>query len=36
MRVYELARELKLPNKELISRIRQLGLEVNNHMSSLD
>src|SRR5689334_9393497 len=36
MRVYEIAREMGLPNKELIAKIRALGLEVNNHMSSLD
>ena len=36
MRVYEIAREVGLPNKELISKIRALGLEVNNHMSALD
>jgi translation initiation factor IF-2 len=36
IRVYELAREIGVPNKELISKIRALGLEVNNHMSSLD
>src|SRR5687767_12530770 len=36
MRVYEIAREVGLPNKELISKLRALGLEVNNHMSSLD
>src|SRR5690606_21502162 len=36
MRVYEIAREVGLPNKELIAKIRALGLEVNNHMSSLD
>ncbi|MCG8419940.1 MAG: translation initiation factor IF-2 [Proteobacteria bacterium] len=36
MRVYEIARELKVSNKELISKIRAIGLEVNNHMSSLD
>ncbi len=36
MRVYEIAREVGLPNKELIAKIRQLGLEVNNHMSSLE
>ncbi len=35
MRVYEIAKELKLQNKELIAKIRALGLEVNNHMSSL-
>lgn len=36
MRVYEIARELKVSNKELIAKIRAIGLEVNNHMSSLD
>jgi translation initiation factor IF-2 len=36
MRVYEIAREVGLPNKELIEKIRALGLEVNNHMSALD
>ena len=35
MRVYEIAREVGLPNKDLITKIRALGLEVNNHMSSL-
>src|SRR5215468_6821401 len=36
MRVYEIAKEVGLPNKDLIAKIRALGLEVNNHMSSLD
>src|SRR5205823_11624718 len=36
MRVYEIAKEVGIPNKDLISKIRALGLEVNNHMSSLD
>src|SRR3954467_13366643 len=36
MRVYEIAKEVGIPNKDLIAKIRQLGLEVNNHMSSLD
>ena len=36
MRVYEIAREVGIPNKELITKIRALGLEVNNHMSSLE
>jgi translation initiation factor IF-2 len=35
MRVYEIAREVGIPNKDLISKIRAMGLEVNNHMSSL-
>ncbi len=36
MRVYEIAKEIGIPNKELLAKIRALGLEVNNHMSSLD
>lgn len=35
MRVYEIAKEVGIPNKDLIAKIRALGLEVNNHMSSL-
>ncbi len=35
MRVYEIARAVGLANKELITKIRAMGLEVNNHMSSL-
>ena len=36
MRVYEIAKEVGIANKDLIAKIRALGLEVNNHMSSLD
>ncbi len=36
MRVYEVAKEFGIPNKDLLAKIRALGLEVNNHMSSLD
>src|ERR1043165_6901942 len=36
MRVYEIAKEVGIPNKDRIAKIRALGLEVNNHMSSLD
>ena len=36
VRVYEIARELGVQNKELVSRIRAMGVEVANHMSSLD
>lgn len=36
VRVYEIAKEVGVPNKEMIAKIRALGLEVNNHMSSLD
>ena len=34
-RVYELAKELNLDNKVLVERIRELKIEVKNHMSSL-
>ena len=29
MRVYEIAKEVGIPNKELLAKIRSLGLEVN-------
>ncbi len=35
-RVYEIAKELGVENKELLQRIRSLGIQVNNHMSGLD
>ncbi len=36
VRVYEVARELGVENKELVSKIRALGVVVSNHMSTLD
>jgi len=36
MRVYELAKELEMANKELLERIGSLGIQVKGHMSSLD
>ncbi|HEY3805441.1 MAG TPA: translation initiation factor IF-2 [Kofleriaceae bacterium] len=36
MRVYEIAKEVGMGAKDLLAKIRALGLEVNNHMSSLD
>ena len=36
MRVYEIAKEVGIANKDLLAKIRALGLEANNHMSSLD
>ncbi|MBI5477360.1 MAG: translation initiation factor IF-2 N-terminal domain-containing protein, partial [Deltaproteobacteria bacterium] len=36
MRVYEVAREVGVANKDLVQKIRALGIEVNNHMSVLD
>ena len=36
VRVYEVARELGVENRDLIQRITALGIEVRNHMSVLD
>ncbi|MCT4612737.1 MAG: translation initiation factor IF-2 [Clostridia bacterium] len=36
LRVYELAKELNLANKELLTKIEKMGIEVKNHMSSLE
>jgi translation initiation factor IF-2 len=36
MRVYELAKELDIPNKDLVDRIVDLGMQIKGHMSSLD
>ncbi len=36
LRVYELAKELEIANKELLERIGTLGIQVKGHMSSLD
>ena len=35
-RVYEVAEELKIPTKSLISFLTKEGIEVKNHMSTLD
>lgn len=36
IRVYELARELGLDTKVLISRLNEMGIQVRNHMTALD
>jgi translation initiation factor IF-2 len=36
MRVYELAKRLKIPSKELVEKLRELGEEVTSHSSSID
>jgi translation initiation factor IF-2 len=36
VRVYEVARELGMNNRELLNRIQSLGIQVRNHMSALD
>ena len=36
MRVYELARDLNMTNKLLLSKLGEMDIEVKSHMSSLD
>ncbi len=36
LRVYELARELNMTNKELLDKLQELDIEVKSHMSSLE
>src|SRR5210317_543825 len=36
LRVYELAKELEIPNTDLLERIESLGIQIKGHMSSLD
>jgi len=36
MRVHELAKELGVPNKLLLEKLRSRGIEVKNHMTALD
>src|SRR4051812_12512656 len=36
LRVYELAKELSLSPKDMVAKVRQLGMEVANHMSHLE
>jgi translation initiation factor IF-2 len=36
IRIYELARGLNMPNKELLEKIREMDIKVKSHMSSLD
>ena len=35
-RVYEIAREQSLDNKEVIQRLQEAGVEVKSHSSSVD
>ena len=35
LRVYELAKELDIPNKDLVEWISDLGIQIKGHMSSL-
>ena len=36
IRIYELARELNMTNKELLDKLEELGIPVKSHMSSVD
>ena len=36
VRVYELANELNIDNKELVDKLKAGGMSVKNHMSTLD
>ncbi len=36
LRVYELAKELKINSNELVERLKSAGFPINNYMSSLD
>src|SRR5688572_30355363 len=36
VRVYEVAKDVGLTNKDLVDKIRALGIEVKNHMSALE
>jgi translation initiation factor IF-2 len=36
VRLYEVAKDLGLANKDLVAKVRALGIEVKNHMSNLD
>lgn len=36
IRVYELAKDLNISSKELIEKIKELGLDVSSHMSTLE
>jgi translation initiation factor IF-2 len=36
MRLYELAKEMGVQNKDLVAKARTLGIEVKNHMSTLE
>ena len=36
IRIYELARELNMTNKELLDKLEELGIPVKSHMSSVE
>ena len=36
IRIYQLAKELEMPSKELINKLNEFGIQVTNHMSTLE
>ena len=36
MKVYELAREIGIPNKELIAKMQEMGIDVKSHLNVID
>ncbi|MDI3522371.1 MAG: translation initiation factor, partial [Bacillota bacterium] len=36
VRVYELAKELKVSSKDLMELLAEMGIQVRNHMSALE
>ena len=36
IKIYELAKELNLTSKELMEKVKEMGIEVKTHMSSIE
>ncbi len=36
IRVHELAKELNIPSKDMVNTLQDLGLDVKNHMSTME
>ena len=36
IRIYELARELNMPNKTLLEKLKEMDIPVTSHMSAVD
>ena len=36
VRVYELARQVGIPSKEMVAKLKEVGVDVKNHMTTLD
>ena len=35
-KIYEIAKELNMPNKDLIEKIKEINIEVKSHLSTVD